>query len=110
MTPSQLKITFANHDNAADPVVLDVSGDMSLDSLRKAVLSRWPASSSKPEHAADVRMFCMGKILEAGSIAACALPAFDFPTPVHVVGKPSRKAIAAERKAEAAGECCCVIM
>lgn len=110
MPPSQLKITFANHDNAADPVVLDVSADMSLDSLRKLVLTRWPASSNKPEHATDVRMFCMGKMLEASSIAACALPTFDFPTPVHVVGKPSRKAIAAERKAESAGEGCCEIM
>ena len=113
MAPRQLKFTFANHDNAAHPIVIDVTGDTLLDAVRVLVLERWPAAVSRPERAADVRLFCMGKTLEAKTIEACGLPSFDFPTPVHVVGKPSRKAIVAEKKAESMvagdGESCCCI-
>lgn len=107
---TQLKFMFANHDNASHPVVLSVKGDTTLESVRASALAQWPATVDKPDRPADVRLFCMGRVLDARTISACSIPAFDdFPTPVHVSGKPSRKAIAAERKAEAAGEGCCVV-
>ena len=113
MPPMQLKLTFANHDNAVNPVLLDVSDDTAIDSVRKQVMERWPASIPKPDRPADIRLFCMGKMLSSSTIGACNLPSFDFPTPVHVVGKLSPKALKAEQKAEtasAAGSSCCSIM
>lgn len=104
----ELKFVFSNHDNAANPLVIQVNEDTTIESIRQRVFSAWPNAISKPARVVDVRMFCMGKALDGPNIAACALPVFDFPTPVHVVGKLSPKAIAAERKAE--GGSCCVVM
>ena len=108
MPPTQLKFTFANHDNAVNPIILDVTDATAIEALRLCVFERWPSAISKPDRAADVRLFCMGKQLESRTVGSCSLPSFDFPTPVHAVGMPSRSAMAAQRKADSGG--CCIVM
>jgi hypothetical protein len=89
----QLKFTFANHDNAANPIVLDLPGTATLASIRTVIYDRWPDSiaATKPDNSAGMRLFCMGRALDGATLAECALPTFDFPTPIHVAPKPSSR-------------------
>lgn len=115
----QLKFNFANFDNAASPLVIDVTPDTSIASIRATVFERWPLpnAQSKPDSVSGLRLFCMGKALDAKTIGECNLPSFDFPTPVHVAAKPSsRPQPAASGQAKSSpsggggGGGCCIVM
>jgi hypothetical protein len=85
----RFSLRFATVDTAR-PVEVRLPPSSTVAELKARVISSWPAGAAAPD-AGSLKLFVMGRALDedAKQLAAFNLPAFDFPTPVHVMSVAS---------------------
>lgn len=89
----RVRFIFANWDNALRPVELDIDESMRVHAVKERLVALWPAGYEPAGDLKRIRLICMGQEWQDGSsLRDCHLPAYDYPTPVHVAriasGKP----------------------
>lgn len=123
----KMAVKFANWDNTASPLTLELPPTVTGSDLKALVLEKWPTGCPRPDGGArNMVLIVMGRALVDGqALGDAGLPRYDWPTPLHVAVKQVEKAPPAAHRAggTAAGgtsaaaapargddpSCCCVI-